>query len=326
MPPPGASGVSWQSAELMRKYLNGLRRNAVNAANSSRDFTDAAGMRYVLDEFDQILGKSNPLLNEARAAHAERLKTFDPDRKTGPEGLRAVMQTAGRTGEGGNTGINLYNKLFSGTKMSKGQVEAQLDHLKKIFADDPTGMQAIKEGALQRIFYNDNNVLRTPKQTATAIRDALEGNGKDTYRGLFVPEELNALRRHQERLNVVGDKQTARNPSKTSYNQNSTASRKYLMSAGAGAGAWLGHSTGIPYMGEIGAMMGAGAAPLVEAGMNMRSAGKARQMSFPTQQMYSPILAITPPAATASQIAPRNVSISPENRRRGGHLRSVRSR
>jgi hypothetical protein len=242
---PTVSGISWQQMDLVRKMLNGLRSGA--RANP----TDLAGMRRVMDVFDEELGKRNPLLNHARSAHQARVSVFDPQR-TNAQGVNPILKTLANDN---NPGQLIYNKLFNGTAMKNGEAGPIVDALKAIVGNNPQAVQALREGMLNRLFEKDGSAL-SPKKTATAISKSLEGAPGQVYAQLFSPRELAKLSDYGDLLDHVGTTRTAQNASKTSYNFPWLKHRTGAGIAGA-AGAALGHATGIPYAGEAGLMAGA---------------------------------------------------------------------
>jgi len=287
MPPPGASGISWQSADMLRKQLNDLRREATDAARSNRGSkVDALGMRRILDELDNQFGASNPLLNDARSAHAERVKTFDPDRHQVAKGVDKLADNAQNSL---NTGYTLFNDLMSGASMKSGEAVAKVEHLKKIFANDPAGMSAIKEGALHRILLDPETYKPLPPaKAATAMEKAISGPQADTYRALFSPEELKAISRHAEANRIVAKHTEWLNNSGTSYGMESERRKIIAQVKGGAAGAAVAgalHAAGVPvppWVAEgIGGALGAASIPLF---VDPAQAVRARSMLGPRQQ------------------------------------------
>lgn len=259
--PAVGGGVSWETTDLMRRYLNGLRESA------KMNPTDLTGMRRVLDAFDYQMGKTNPLLNQARKAHSERVDLFDPSRNKSAAGVRGMTQAATNTE---NTGYTLYNKLFGGTALKKGEALALVNKLKTVFANDPGGMQAVREGAVHRLF-NDAKLDKplSPQRLSTALSEALSGPQAETYRALFTPEQLRALSRRQALASNISKNSQRLNNSGTSYGTESESRRRWAMGVGAVAGSGLataGRAAGLPIphvVGEgLGAIIGGAALPL----------------------------------------------------------------
>ena len=301
-----AAGVSWKQTDLMRRYLNTLRES------SRMDPTDLGGVRRVLDAFDSQMGKANPLLNEARAAHAERVNTFDPGRNRAGAGVRNIMQAAANTE---NDGITLYNKLFDGSHIKKGEAVNTVERLQKIFAADPEGMAAVKEGALQRLFHDTKTwEPLSPQKTSTAIEQALKGPQGAAYRALFTPEELSALSRRQALAENVSRGQEWLNKSGTSYGGETEARRRYGITAGGALGASAGHMAGLPhFVGEIvGGGLGAIAQPTL---IDPHFTRAARRMGSYKAPMPS-ALPYALPAADAT-------AMRPEQRAHGGFFRGA---
>ena len=304
MPPPGVAGVSWHSMDMLRKYLNGLRESAKSNP------TDLFGMRRVLDAFDEQIGKANPLLNEARSAHKERVDTFDPNRRTSAAGLKNITTAAANVE---NTGYTLYNKLFDSAGFKRGEGLKIVEHLKKIFDGDPVALQAMKEGALERLL-NDPKTFDplSPRKAATQIGQALKGRQADTYRAMFSAEELARLRRHHDLLDMIDKGMVARNPSKTSYSQAAENQRVRHKAYGAVAGGGAGHFLGMPsFVGEtIGGAAGAALSPALSWFPNTLAGRRATRASAPE-------MGASPPTGP-SPAGPLSLHARPETRARGG--------
>jgi hypothetical protein len=264
LPPGGAAGVSWQSADLMRRYINGLRES------SKMNPTDLMGTRRVIDAFDEQFGKANPLLNDARRMHKERVELFDPNRNRAGAGVSNVLKAAGNTE---NTGYTLYNKLFGGSHMKKGEAAKTVDHLKQIFTNDPEGLAAVKEGAIQRLFHDPNTYEKlSPQKSASRLKEALNGPAADTYSALFTPEELARLRRYHAVAQDVADHTKKLNPPNTAHTETMMKRegefrdrgikklQAMLDTAGSVAGGVLGATLGGGFgHGAVGAAGGVGA-------------------------------------------------------------------
>lgn len=292
MPPPGQSGVSWSSSELMRRYLNGLRTSA------KTNPTDLAGMRRVMDAYDTQMGKSNPLLNKARAAHGERVDLFDPQRDRAAAGVRNVTQAAANTE---NTGYTLYNKLFGGAGMAKGEGLGVVNQLKTIFGTDHAGMQAIREGALHKLFLDPKTYEPlSPAMVSKNIKQAISGPQKETYSALFNDDQMRMLSRRQALADNVANRTRKLNPSATSYGNEAEARRRWAQGIGASAGAGLaglGHMAGLPIpygMAELGGGIAGGT--MLPKIVDPYYAAQARRMTSPrrTPRSISPLF---PPAA-----------------------------
>ena len=256
MPPQGAAtgqplvtGISWNQMDTLRKHLNGLRSQArTNPA-------DLAGMRRVLDVFDDSMGQLNPLLNEARSAHSMRVQRFDPQR-TNAAGVNTFLGTIANES---NPGKLIFDKLFNSNAIRNGTAGPMLQQLSDIAGHNPQAMAAVREGMLNRLMTNlKTGEAYSPKISANNIRDALGGQSSNAYRMVFGPDELAQLGRYQELLDQIGMTRTARNPSKTSYNVNPMLKSMRGAVLGDAIGHGAGAATGIPMAGPIGGAIGAG--------------------------------------------------------------------
>jgi hypothetical protein len=255
VPPGGAAGTSWQSVDLMRKYLNGLRESA--RANG----TDLYAMRQVLDAFDETMGKGNVLLNDARKMHSDRVRTFEPDRAKATS-LNAALKVMQNEGE---SGLAQFNKVF-GSAFKSGEAEPAIARLKTIFANDPDAMAAMREGALQNLFEGKTYDPLSPKISANAIKAALNGPQGDIYRSLFTPEQIARLERHQEVLNTVGDYTKPTNPPRSGQVELTGQRTKDFEKKGSSRVAAVTDTIGSLLGSIAGGIAGHGAGPMGTAG------------------------------------------------------------
>jgi hypothetical protein len=242
-PPTGVDGVSWQSVKQMRSYLNSLRRQAIAAARTSNDWSDVGGMNRVMKTLDEQFGRSNSLLNEASGAHAEMMRKFYPGTKTSAAGVPDAMR---KLLNPNNTGATNFNTLFSEGKLSQGAQKGVTDHLMTILGSDPEAMKAMKEGVLHNLFFNPDNVPKTPQMTSTALQKALEGRRSGVYSSLLSDDDINALSRHKALTDNVAESTKIRNPPRTSYPLLNFLGRGASALTGAAVGAASAHKLGIP--------------------------------------------------------------------------------
>jgi len=214
MPPPGATGSSWSSVEVMRKYLGSLRKQAEAAARSSNDWSDYGAINRVMTAFDEQFGKANSLLNDARAEHSAMMKTFHPAAKNAPAGLVDTMRKLLNPNNAGNTN---FTTLFGEGKLTGGAQAPIYDHLKTIIGNDADAMKAMKEGVLNNLWFNPDGVSLTPQASVTALTKATGARRGSAYESLLSQDDLNALSRHRDLTETIADSQKVRNPPKTSY-------------------------------------------------------------------------------------------------------------
>ena len=281
MPPAGGNplvtGVNWQQMDLIRKGLDGLRRGAANNP------TDRAGMRRIMDVFDEELGRQNPLLNEARAAHAERVNQFDPQR-TNAKGSNSFLRDLANNN---NPGQTIYNALFEGAPLKRGEAGPLINQLQNIFAENPQAMSAVREGALQRLFVDARTgEALSPKKTANAVQQALNGPQGEVYRALFAPADIQRLQRFRDLLDHIGDTRTAQNPSKTSYPLLKYVKSKDGATVGAMGGAALGTAVAGPVGGTIGGGVGVLAGGVIDNLLAHMSANRAVGGQYSPPSVY----------------------------------------
>ena len=214
MPPPGVDGVSWKSLDGFRKRLNSLRTGAREAGRN----LDSLVIGKMMDAFDETLGRgSNTLLDNARRLHGDRMETFYPKRAESGAGVSDILKAIANPG---NEGVTIYNKLFDSAGMLRGDAVGQVKKLKGILETDPQGMAALKEGVLQRLFHDPKTYEKlSPQKTATNMKKALEGAGRDIYEVLFTPEELARLRRYHAVAQDVADHTKKLNPPNTAHTE-----------------------------------------------------------------------------------------------------------
>lgn len=255
MPPPGAAtgqplvtGISWQQMDQLRKHLNGLRSQArTNPA-------DLAGMRRVLDVFDDQLGQMNPLLNQARDAHGMRMQRFEPQR-TNAAGVNGFLQAIANES---NPGKLIFDRLFNSNAIKSGTAGPLIEQLTQIMGHSPEAMSAIREGMLVRLTTNlKTGEAFSPKITSNNIRDALGGQSSSAYRMLFGADDLAQLGRYGDLLDQIGTTRAAQNASKTSYNLAPVLERLTGAVAGGFAGHGAGAAMGGAVAGPVGSVVGA---------------------------------------------------------------------
>jgi hypothetical protein len=272
-------------------------------------------MRRIMDAYDDQLGKKNPLLNQARNAHSERVNTFDPNRDSSAAGVRDVTKAALNTE---NTGYTLYNKLFNSSGLKRGEGLGVVKAIKAGVGSDPEAMSAMREGALHRIFRDPlNGEPISPQKASTNLKQVLSGPMADTYRELFTPEQLRALSRQQALANNVARSSKIGNPPNTSYKLESDARRRWAMGVGATLGsgaAYSLHGLGLPVPPLVGEGLGAAAGYAAgRYGLDPFYAAKARRFSSPGRYPVGPSqLPNLAPAAEEMQ--------SSQNRARGGYF------
>ena len=277
--PAGSTELNWQGVDMVRKQLVGLARGV-----SQQNGTDRAAMQRIISTFDEHFGAANPLLNEARARYAQYANTFDPGRfgaKGVSSSLRALQNSE-------NPGQTIYNTLFSGAPMKRGEAGPLIDRFKSMFAETPEAMQALREGAMNRLL-NDTNTFQplSPQKTATNINNALNGPQAEIYRSLFSPDELQKLGQYKDLSQLIAKNAGRQNASGTSY----PLMRRMAQSLGATAGGSVGFGLAGPYGAAVGVPLGAAAGGGVDSILSARIANKAvspsRLWSAPTPSPIS---------------------------------------
>ena len=242
--PPGSVpvAVNWQGVDQTRKLLVAIRGAAAPGS------TDARAVGSIMRGFDADLGALNPMLNDARALHADRAATFRPAPTNAP-GTNSVLKTLNDANAPqqnvADFGQTIYNRLFDGAPFKRGEGTQLVGRLQTIFANQPEGMQAVREGALNRLFYNQQGVHYSPHVTHQNITNALNGPQAEVYRALFTAEQRAHLERFSHLSGNIAEGLARGNPSGSGHT---------ILNAvkGVGAGGTVGGAIG----GAIGTAFG----------------------------------------------------------------------
>jgi hypothetical protein len=248
------NALDWEAVENMRKRLNLYRDAAFGAGGTP---TDQAAMKAVIDGFDQHFTPLNPLLADARAAHAEHISIFKPGGS--PDQDRAT-KTALQLLAGPEEGAKVANSIFANA--NKGDAIQLLDHLQtKVFPNQPEALNVLKDQAIRRLTVNaESGKMLTPQEQATAIAKALDGDAQGPlYARIFSGQELAGLRRYHEAVTMLGQSRTKINPPGSGLLSIATLKALGATGGGAAIGGHIGAMIGMP---ELGATAGAGAGAL----------------------------------------------------------------
>ena len=264
--PAGATELNWQGVDMVRKQLVGMARG-VNPANT----TDLAGMRRVISSFDEHFGQANPLLNQARSKYAQYVQAFEPGRMNAA-GENPILKALQNTN---NPGQTIYNRLFEGAPLKRGEAGPLIGKLQDMFQQTPEAMQAVKEGALQRLL-NDPKTFEplSPQKVATNVNQAISGPQGEVYRALFSPQELQKLSKYKDLNKLVAETTKRQNASGTSYPMMRLMSKYRPEVIGTAAGTALG-ALGGPIGAGIGAPIGAAVGHGVDSILAQRAARQA---------------------------------------------------
>lgn len=308
--------TDWQTVEAARKYINGLR--TASKANP----TDARTLGKVLDAFDDTFGGSNPLIANARKLHSERVNLLRPQ-KSNAVGINAPLTAMSNPQ---NSGMTVYNAVME-RALKSGEGAPMIAHLKKVFANSPEALTALKEGLLSHVLTDPHtNKLLTPLRARTALQKALQGKEGAAYRELFKEADLSQMGRFQSLLERVGETNARINASGSGYaptlsvERGKAATRGGVLGAGLGAG--LGTLTGLPFAPLVGGAIGSGIGSGVGVMAAKRASNKAAESAISGALPYAgvqrrPVGYLANEAA--NQIMPQ---LRGEQRARGGYLRT----
>jgi len=249
-PPAAPSPLSWEAIDNQRKMLLQYR-DAAFGLNGTK--TDQAAITQIIRNFDDHFGQLNPVLRDARAAHAEQMSTFKPG---GSVDQDKATQTVLDQLQGPEGGTKVMNTILGGG-LKKGEAEQMMDHLvTKVLPAQPEALQALKDQALRRLVVDGNGNPLSPQKAATALGNALDGDAeRGVYAKLFSSDELARLQRFKELQDTIAKSRTPINPPGSG-----TIILDYLKHAvGGGLGAKIGATIGA-HFGMPDAGMYAGAA------------------------------------------------------------------
>ena len=306
-PPVNASvgPVEWRTIESARKYVNNLRSSA------KADPVDGRTLGKVLDAFDDTFGKSNPLLNNARDLHRQRMQLFKPQ-DNNAVGINAPLEAMKNPG---NSGMTTYKAIMD-KALRAGEGAPMIEHLKKVFANSPEAMVSLREGLLSRVLTDPASGKElSPIKAATALQKALEGSQGEAYRALFQGADLQQMGRFHDLLERVGRTNARLNAPGSGYMPAEAIKKTGLVGISALLAASLGHMTHLPGAEIIAGAAGAAAGNQAMKFMGSRAADRAISGALPYAGIQRSALPL-PAGYLSNQIMPD------ERRARGGYLRT----
>jgi hypothetical protein len=270
-------GVNWQGVDQTRKLLNAYY------GMTQPGSPDRRAVGQIIAQFDNELGTSNPLLNTARQGYSSYAQMFKPQ-ASNAVGTNSVIN---KIGNDANAGPTIYNAVF-GSQFKKGEAQQVVNNLQTIFANNPDGMRALKEGGLQRLFMDAQGQPLGERAIAKNINQALTGPQSELYASLYSPDELARLKRFGTLAENVGSAKQRINGSGTSYPILNMLRGLAPKGIGAGIGAGVGQFFGHP---EAGAVAGGYVGNTVGAGLNALAANRAVAGALPARRMpYAPMI------------------------------------
>lgn len=319
--------MNWRAVDQARKYLQPLRDAAYKADPSGADYR---AMREIINSFDRSLAQgfpenirlpngqsatipalpTNTLLSEAIANNAQYKSTFSPQsRNSVTNNIIKDLQNPDVNG------TQVFNKVF-GTSFNKGEAEHLVTQLNRIYANNPEGLTALREGGLRKLFLDANGETLSNGKISTNIENALGKQG-NIYQALYTPDQLDRLRRFAQLSENISESRKRINGSGTSYPVLDNIDKKgwqaalgYIMGK---AGSVLG--AGGRYVGEV---AGVATGDLVKNYLNSRQATKMIQGELPQYKQPVPVQSLLQSGAKAAQ--PFFGSITGDDMRRLGLL------
>ena len=193
-----------------------------------------------------------------------------------------------------------------------------IEHLKKVFANSPDAMVALREGLLSRVLTDPvTGKELSPIRAATALQKALEGSQGEAYRALFQGADLSQMGRFHDLLERVGRTNARLNAPGSGYMPTEALRKGTAYSLATALGAGLGHLTGFPGAEILGGVAGAG---IANQGLRItggRAADKALSGALPYAGISRRPVPM-PAGYLSNQVIPQE-----EQRARGGYLRKA---
>jgi len=261
-------GLNLRGVDQMRKRLSTFRNDAYSSGNAS----DGRATKAVINAFDNEIDRAinNGLFsgdksavkawNDARAAHADYRSTFGAG-KNDPIG-RVVEKITGK----GNNPAAIPNDVADFLYGSSGTNPSSLNvgvatRVRGILGEQSPEWAAVKQGLFSRLTSAGEGMADMgPGKAAQRLNRFLNVDGRELAHTLYSPAERALLQDYASLLRRIEVPQTGGNWSNSAtFVQKTldTIGSKIGMLLGVAVGGVLGHSHGVPFVGEA---VGAGVA------------------------------------------------------------------
>jgi hypothetical protein len=272
--PEGATAVSWQNVERIRKQITA---QSTGSDNQSRVF---GAMKRGLDDWlektiDEGLVSGSPeflnSLKSARGQWADYMRI-----KKNPQQIIRKMA------EGSANSVEIANWVYGANKVGgKAQSANVVGEIKKLIGAESPAFKDLQRNVLTRLFDDvRKSDVKTYGKLAGDINDFVNGKGRELARTLYSDEQIKELNRFATVLRTLTPDDLATNPSRSGQ----TIARRFNEIADK-LGGLLGFAT-------TGSLSGLVAGLAVGKVSNMRSGARAR--AYARQPVTQPKMGATP--------------------------------
>jgi hypothetical protein len=236
------------------------------------------------------------LLRDAIGASREKWSLIRP-----PNVSRTVEQRLRSLVDDDLNGQQVANWLYGAGQLSgAGESRQTIGAVQNLVGDNASAREAIRQGALVRIFEGATENAGGYQRIADRIREALAGNGREVSEFLFTEVERQELGRFEQSLRQLARQRTPQNPSGSGW------TLAGALVGGSGIGAGLLAAFGDTLVGAGGSIAGsavAGSAVSRAVGQGMRDIVGERAAG-----------AATAPGSTGQEVARNYLGGTPLNR------------
>jgi len=198
-------GVNLEGVEQWRKNLSRMRGDALAAYGTNP--SDARAASAVINEFDDMIAhavnsgafRGDPravdLFNDARAAHAARMKLWGNDAIG-----RKLQNIIGDPARGRDPASlnDVANWMYSASGTSPNSTNiGMVRRIRSILGPDSPEWAGIKQGMLRRLINEvEEGIAAGPGTVATRLNKFLNGSGSDMAAAMFTASERNLLQEY----------------------------------------------------------------------------------------------------------------------------------
>ena len=260
--PENIVGVDLRGVDQMRRRLSSFRQSAYDSGNRA----DGRAARAVIESFDRhvdeaingglFTGDRSAIQawNDARAAHADYRSTFGAG-KNDPIG-RVIEKITGRANNPAAIPNDVADFLYGSSGVNPNSLNVGVaTRVRGILGDQSPEWAGVKQGLFSRLTNaGDGMADMGPGRAAQRLNRFLNVDGRELSHVLYSPAERALLQDYAGLLRRIQVPQAGANWSNTAtFVQRTldTIGGKIGMLLGAAVGGILGHSHGLPFVGEI---------------------------------------------------------------------------
>jgi hypothetical protein len=269
--PENIVGVNLAGVDQMRKRLSSMRRDAYATGNAA----DGRAAQAIIDAFDErIDGAINggkftgdpravQAWNDARAAYADYRQTFTAG-KNDPVG-RVVERITGKGNNPAAIGNDVADFLYGSSGVNPSTLNVNVaKRAKSILGEQSPEWVGARQGLFSRLTETPPGVTDWgPGKVANRINQFLSGDGKEMAKVVFSQQERAMLQRYADLMRQLEVPKSGANWSNTATFMQKVGN-KITSNTAAVIGGFMGHTLGLPYVGELAGMAaGKGAAKVI---------------------------------------------------------------